>query len=273
MELFGNLIGKGEMGYIFDVAYNSNLVVKLVQIRPYVDGEVKPFRETFEQLRSPRAKKIAVNELQANLFRKLHKKPLSNHLPEIYDFDYGGVTPELRMALKDSFQEYGWASMGGYNALKSVLKEFRVGNRFALWIMERIPCTSINNWCGNGIENRDTWTTHDYIDRVPQEQRAYQKLIQDLYFWHQNVVRDMASVTNIGFRRNGEPVWIDPVVSSWPISIEMGDSDSLEEREKFDLFVSAFGEPQIFLYQEALDSNQYFVWRHDHGALMAEEEI
>ena len=92
MELFGNLIGKGEMGYIFDVAYNSNLVVKLVQIRPYVDGEVKPFRETFEQLRSPRAKKIAVNELQANLFRKLHKKPLSNHLPEIYDFDYGGPT-------------------------------------------------------------------------------------------------------------------------------------------------------------------------------------
>ena len=100
-----------------------------------------------------------------------------------------------------------------------------------------------------------------------------QNLIQDLYFYHNTVVRDVASVTNIGYRLDGEPVWIDPVVSSWPITIEMGDSDSLEEREKFDLFVSAFGEPQIFLYQEALNNNQYFIWRHDHGALMAEDEI
>ena len=272
-NMFGNLIGRGEMGYIFDYTGNPNLVIKLVQIRPYVDGEVRPFRETFLHIRSSRAKKIAINELQANLFRKMEQSPVSDHLPQIFEFSYGGVTLELREALKHSYQTYGWSKFGGYNALKSVLKEFRIGNRYAYWIMEKIPCTSVNDWCDRGMENRNTWTTSDYIDRVPAEQRAYQSLVQDLYYYTNTVVRDMASVTNLGFRESGEPVWIDPIVSSWPITADMEDSPLLEDREKFDLFVAAFNEAQIFLYQEALDNNQYFSYRHEQGALMAEGEL
>ena len=112
--MFGNLIGRGEMGYIFDYTGNPNLVIKLVQIRPYVDGEVRPFRETFRHIRSSRAKKIAINELQANLFRKMEQSPASDHLPQIFEFSYGGVTLELREALKHSYQTYGWGEFGGY---------------------------------------------------------------------------------------------------------------------------------------------------------------
>lgn len=271
-NIFGNLVGMGDMGYIFEYSANPDLVIKLVQIRPYVEGKVKPFRETFSNLRSPRAKKVAINELQSNLFRKLEDAPISSSLPKIYEFSYGGVTSELRDAMKESYSKYGWADFGASQALKSVLREFRLGNRYAYWIMEKIPCTSYNEWCGKLEESpqRIGWSVELYRKLASEEQHAYESLLSDLYHYMDTIVRDMANVKNIGFRNDGSPVWFDPVVSSWPIQSWMEDSEFLVDREKYDLFVSAFGIPQMFLYQEALDSGEYFSHRHDMGALMAE---
>lgn len=272
-DIFGDLIGKGDYGYIFEYAGNPNLVVKLVQIRPYVDGVVRPFRETFNNIRSPRAQKIAINELQSNLFRKLEDKPISEYLPEIFEFSYGGVTMELRNALKESYHKYGWANFGASSMLKSMLKEFKFGNRYAYWIMEKIPCTSYNEWCGflNDSSQRGGWSTELYRKLVAEEQEAYESLLIDLYQYMDIIVRDMANLRNLGFREDGTPVWFDPIVSTWPIQSWMEDSDVLKDREKYDLFIAAFGIPQMFLYQEALDSNKYFSYRHDIGAMMAEE--
>ena len=67
----GPLIGYGQAGFVFDIEGEPKKVVKIVQIRPLVDGMVLPYRNTFKDLRTNRSRKIATNELQANLMARL----------------------------------------------------------------------------------------------------------------------------------------------------------------------------------------------------------
>ena len=82
--------------------------------------------------------------------------------------------------------------------------------------------------------------------------------------------RDVANVANFGYRSDGTPVWFDPIVSTWPITPDMKNSSNIRQREQYDLFIAAFDEPQISRYQQALSNNNYFDYRHDVGAMMAE---
>ena len=59
----GAIIGYGQAGFVFDVEGQPNKVVKIVQIRPFVDGMVLPYRNTFSDIRTLRSRKIATNEL------------------------------------------------------------------------------------------------------------------------------------------------------------------------------------------------------------------
>ena len=263
----GSLIGYGESGFVFELEDDPEKVVKVVQIRPSMVGEVLPYRNTFADLRSMRSRKIATNELQANLMARLVGNPINRHLPHIYDFGYGEVSEEMRDVVRDSYYEYGWEKAD----LISALKEFASGNRLAWWVMERIPNTIYNNWGGMmKYPNRSGWNPHIYQKKVPKEQHAYRSLTEDL-FQHANVIiRDVANVANFGYRSDGTPVWFDPIVSTWPITPTMKNSPNIREREQYDLFIAAFDEPQMARYKKALSNNNYFEYRHDVGAMMAE---
>jgi hypothetical protein len=266
----GTLVGYGESGFVFELEDDPTKVVKVVQIRPFKDGMVLPYRNTFPDLRSMRSRKVATNELQANLMARLVGKPLNQHLPTIYDFGYGGVNEEIRDKFRDSYYEYQWDK----NDLISALKEFSSGNRVAWWVMERIPNTIYNDWGGMmKYQNRAGWNPHIYSQRVPEEQKAYRSLTEDLFQYANVVIRDVANVANMGYREDGTPVWFDPIVSTWPISPSMKNSNDTLKREQYDLFVAAFDEPQISRYGRAISNNDYFSYRHDVGAMMAEGQL
>jgi|TARA_R110000824_G_C15212538_1_gene676760 hypothetical protein len=263
----GPIIGYGQAGFVFDVEGSPDKVIKIVQIRPLVDGMVLPYRNTFKDLRTMRSRKIATNELQANLMARLVGQPVSENLPQIYDFGIGEVDSDMRNELRLSYQKYGWKK----NDLLSALKEFQQNNRVAWWVMEKIPNTIYNNW-GGMMEHphRAGWNPHIYENQVPEEQEAYRNLTADLFKYANVIIRDVANVANMGFREDGTPVWFDPIVSTWPINPNMENSTSLLDREKYDLFVAAFDESQMKRYEQALSNNQYFNFRHGVGALMAE---
>ncbi len=263
----GAIIGYGQAGFVFDVEGQPNKVVKIVQIRPFVDGMVLPYRNTFSDLRTLRSRKIATNELQANLMARLVGQPVSENLPEVYDFGIGSVDETMRNSMRTSYQKYGWEK----NDLLSALKEFQPNNRVAWWVMEKIPNTIYNKWGGMMKHPyRAGWNPHIYQSQVPEEQEAYRNLTADLFKYANVIIRDVANVANMGFRDDGTPVWFDPIVSTWPIEPSMNDSPKLLDREKYDLFVAAFDEPQMARYEQALSNNQYFDYRHGTGALMAE---
>ena len=133
----GPIIGYGQAGFVFDVEGQPDKVVKIVQIRPLVDGMVLPYRNTFDDLRTIRSRKIATNELQANLMARLVGQPVSENLPEVYDFGIGSVDEAMRNSMRTSYQRYGWEK----NDLLSALKEFQPQNRVAWWIMEKMRTT------------------------------------------------------------------------------------------------------------------------------------
>ena len=263
----GSIIGYGQAGFVFDVKDEPDKVIKIVQIRPLVDGMVLPYRNTFSDLRSLRSRKIATNELQANLMARLVGQPISDNLPEIYDFGIGTVDGDMRNSIRESYRQYGWEK----NDLLSALNEFTFQNRIAWWIMEKIPNTTYNQWGGMlKHPHRDGWNPHIYERQVPEEQAEYRNLTEELYKYANVVIRDVANPENMGFRDNGTPVWFDPIVSTWPINSSMENSPHLIDREKYDLFVAAFDEPQMKRYEQALSNNQYFDYRHGTGAMMAE---
>ncbi len=263
----GTLIGKGESGYVFDVVGQPDQVIKIVQIRPGDEaGNPRPFREAFPRS-SVRSKKIARNELQANLFARLVKVKFNSHLPFIYDFGIQSGGNELQQDIYDSYKNYGWSAQDW----NDMLTEFSGDSRVAWWVMEKIPYMIYNNWGGNMPEKPTAgWSSREYQKYYPKEQSAYEDLTHELLGEASIILRDTKNPANMGYREDGTPVWFDPTVSTWPISRNMRNSSRLLDREKYDLFADAFGVDQISRYSKSIEDGSYFTERHGIGALMAE---
>jgi len=267
MPEIGTLIGKGESGYVFDVEGRPDQVIKIVEIRPGDElGNPLPFRKVFPRS-SLRSKKIARNELQANLFARLVNVDFNSYLPKIYDFGIQQGGQDLHSKIYESYQNYDWDA-ADWN---SMVTEFGGSNRVAWWVMEKIPYMVYNNWGGNLPEKPiPGWSSREYSHYYPKEQAAYEDLTHELLSEASIIMRDTKNPANMGYREDGTPVWFDPTVSTWPISRNMRDSNRLLDREKYDLFADAFGVDQISRYQKSIQDGSYFTERHGIGALLAE---
>jgi len=270
MPELGPLVGKGESGYVFEVDGEPEKVLKIVQIRPAdAAGRIRPFRETFPRP-TARSRKVARNELQANLFARLVNLRFNPHLPHIYDFGIQSAGTELQEQILSSYQNYGWDN----SAMRAMMREYTADNRVAWWVMERIPFMVYNDWGGQmEVLPVPGWTSKNYAQHYPAQQAAYEDLTHDLLSEASVILRDTKNPANMGYRKDGTPVWFDPTVSTWPITRAMKDSNRLLDREKYDLFADAFGVDQINRYQQAIADGSYFRERHGLGALMAETEV
>lgn len=279
-QYFGKLIASGEGGYIFENPKNKNRISKLVPLRPYLNYEV---RDTLKNPKSYHSKRLAINELQANLFRELFlihtgKSKISSDivpsgLPKVYLFAQGETTQKLRDELIASQEKYEW----GENALQIILND--VTHSVAFWVMEKVPCVASNGFCGLAESlrlfpnSRSSWVNPAFYEVfVPEEQREYENTLDFLYRNLNMVVRDVKSVDNFGIRDDGTFVFFDPIPSLWPITESMEDSGMSYFRNRYDLFVRAFGEDQISKYSHAIRDGTYFRFRHGIGLKEAEGE-
>ena len=90
MRMFGELVGAGQAGFVFEKASIPNHYYKIV---PLAD---KPLAEY--GLNSVKAKQYAVNQNQALLFHQLFRNKTLDlpQLPKIHNFFQGSVNSTLR---------------------------------------------------------------------------------------------------------------------------------------------------------------------------------
>jgi len=241
MRMFGELVGAGQAGFVFEKASNPNHYYKIV---PLAD---KPLAEY--GLNSVKAKQYAVNQNQALLFHQLFRNKTLDlpQLPKIHNFFQGSVNSTLR-------QNFLQNNDIDNPHLTTLLKHLPVGQKIAVWEMEKIPCLTENDYCNQ-------------YNALPANQNPdYQNLLTsllDLGF----VVRDVANPENFGYRTDGTQVFFDPIVAAWPIT----EADKFLRPELYDNFVSAFGVDQIRTVARALDNKDYYTWYHGGGVMESEE--
>jgi len=241
MRMFGELVGAGQAGFVFEKASNPNHYYKIV---PLAD---KPLAEY--GLNSVKAKQYAVNQNQALLFHQLFRNKTLDlpQLPQIHNFFQGSVNSTLR-------QNFLQNNDIDNPHLATLLKHLPVGQKIAVWEMEKIPCLTENDYCNQ-------------YNALPANQNPdYQNLLTsllDLGF----VVRDVANPENFGYRTDGTQVFFDPIVAAWPIS----EADKFLRPELYDNFVSAFGVDQIRTVARALANKDYYTWYHGGGVMESEE--
>lgn len=236
--MFGKLVDAGQAGFIFEKETDPTHYLKVVALGG------KPLKSY--GLDSLTAKLYAINQNQARLFYQLYRSG-SNipQLPKVYAFYTGKVNTVMRRAFleNDSSEE-----------LNTLLKSLPVGQKIAVWEMEKIPCLTENDFC------------QMYEDKTPQNNPDYQNLLEELLNMG-FVVRDIANPDNFGFRHDGTQVFYDPVVAPWPVS----EATLLEDPNRYAAFVAAFSLDQIPTIHGALNNGDYFTWYHGGGILEAED--
>ncbi len=237
---FGRLIGAGQAGFVFQNMDNPKHYYKLVAL-PRSPISEYPVRSLDRNL-------YAVNTQQAKLFQRLFQSGNQpSALPEVYSFTEGIVDPSIRRQLITSSEDFNWQ-----DEITELLRVFRTGQPYAIWEMEAIPCTDVNDYCER----------YDGSKIAPLENSDYQQLLK--YLLTQGfVVRDIRNPENFGFRENGSQVFFDPVVSSWPV--DASDPESMAA------FTGTFGNDLVTV-QRALDSGDYFNWYHGQAIMQSEEE-
>jgi len=235
---FGRLVGVGQAGFVFQNMDNPKHFYKLVAL-PNQPLSTYPIRSLDRKL-------FAVNSQQAVLFQRLAEsgnQPSS--LPQVYSFVQGTIDPSLRRQLITSAEDFDWE-----DELTYLLREFRTGQPYAIWEMEAIPCTDVNDYCEK----------YDGSKVSPLDNSDYQDLLRWLLS-QGFVVRDIRNPENFGFRENGSQVFFDPVVAPWPVN----DSDP----ESRAAFTGTFGNDLVTV-QRALDSGDYFNWYHGQAIMQSE---
>lgn len=242
---FGRLIGAGQAGYVFQNMDQPEHYLKLVALPN------KPISEY--PTKSLDAARFAVNQQQAELMQRVFETgnaPPS--LPRIYSYTEGKITPLIQQQLMESDDLFPWEDP---DDLWTMLRDFRPGQRYAVWEMEAIPCLSDTDFCN----------LYDALPS-PAENQDYQQLLR--YLLDQGfVVRDIRSPDNYGFRTDGTQVFFDPVVAPWPVS----ESDRNRDPDRYWSFVSIFG-PEIAKVQQTIEDGRYFTWYHGQAVMQSETE-
>ena len=234
--MFGELIGGGQAGFVFENPTNSESYYKIVPL-----GD-KPISEYGNN--STKSRKFAVNRNQARLFYQLSKKDLGiSQLPEIYSFFTGRVNSKLR-------QNFLRNNESDNPYLSKLLADLPVGEKIAVWEMERIPMLG-----SYGFEKLPPTQSADY-------QNLLTKLLE-LGF----VVRDVANPENFGYREDGTQVFFDPIVADWPTT----EADEFLQPVRYHNFVSSFGRDQFPIVARSIANNDYFTWYHDGGVMESED--
>ena len=179
MTVFGNLIGYGDYGFVYEDETELNgpdgSVVKIVNLENIC------------------------NEQQYNMFNQI-----MNHqnqgirtpgLPFVFQTFRGTMNQSilniLSYATTDSL------------ARRRVRETFKVNDNYGIIVMERLPCIAQNQFCGRNLKDKGN---------VAEEQAVYESMVTYLYhsgWW----VRDLIDPRNIGYNIHGEPVWFDPMVA------------------------------------------------------------
>ena len=239
--MFGNLIGAGIGGYVFQSDTHDDRCYKIVSLPD------KPLK--FYGLQSDVGRVYGINENQADLFYQLsNANDVPSSLPKVYQYYEGNITLKLLEATRQ----------------ENFYLPLTLGQPIAVWEMEKIPCLLSNNFCD---------VTHP--EKQPLENRQYQSMLHYLLDngW---VVRDIAGADNYGYRRNGEQVWFDPVVAPWPksgITKSMKNSSNPSKAALYDSFVTAYGSNQLSILHQAIKDKRYFSHYHQGGVLQAEEML
>ncbi len=234
-------MGAGQAGFVFEKASNPNHYYKIV---PLAD---KPLAEY--GLNSVKAKQYAVNQNQALLFHQLFRNKTLDlpQLPKIHNFFQGSVNSTLRQNFLEN-------NDSDNPHLTTLLKNLPLGQKIAVWEMEKIPCLTENDYCNQ-------------YNVLPANQNPdYQNLLTSLLELG-FVVRDVANPENFGYRTDGTQVFFDPIVAAWPIT----EADKFLRPELYDNFVSAFGVDQIRTVARALSTKDYYTWYHGGGVMESEE--
>ena len=242
---FGRLIGAGQAGYVFQNMDQPENYLKIVALPN------KPLHEYPKN--SLDAALYAVNQNQSQLMRQLFESgnaPPS--LPKIYSYTEGKITPLIQKQIMDSDELFPWEDADDF---WTMLREFRIGQRYAIWEIETIPCLSESDFC-NRYET----------DANPLQNKDYQDLLR--YLLQQGyVVRDIRNSENYGFRTDGSQVFFDPIVAPWPVS----ESDQNKNPERYWAFRHAFGD-EISKVKQTLADGRYFNWYHGQAIMQSETE-
>ena len=240
--MFGKLVGAGQAGFVFEKASNPNHYYKIVPLG------MKPLAEY--GLNSLQASIYAINRNQALMYYYLSKDKSLDlpQLPKIYSFYQGAVNPKLR-------QNFLRNNETDNPHLNLLMQNLPVGQKIAVWEMEKIPCLTENDYC-------------NLYDKLPPEQNQdYQKLLStllDLGF----VVRDIANPENFGYRNDGTQVFFDPIVAPWPTT----EADKFLQPARYESFVASFGSDQIPTIARSIANGDYFTWYHGGGVMESETE-
>ena len=179
MTVFGNLVGYGDYGFVYEDETEIN----------GPDGSVVKIMN----LNNP------CNLQQYNMFIQI-----MNHQ------DQGIRTPGLpfvfqtfRGIMNSNILNILSYATNDSEARRRVRTTFPAGTQYGIVNMERLPCIAQNQFCGRNLKDKGNQL---------EEQSIYEAMVTYLYdsgWW----VRDLIDPRNIGYNIHGEPVWFDPMVA------------------------------------------------------------
>lgn len=242
---FGRLIGAGQCGYVFQNMDQPEHYLKIVALPN------KPLSEYPHK--SWDAALYAANQNQSQLMKQLFESGnMPASLPKIYSYTEGKITPLIQRQLMESDEFFPWDDSDDF---WTMLREFRIGQRYAIWEIETIPCLSESDFC-NRFET----------DSNPLQNKDYQELLR--YLLKQGfVVRDIRNPENYGFRQDGSQVFFDPVIAPWPVS----ESDKNKNPDRYWAFRNTFGD-EISMVKQTIEDGRYFTWYHGQAVMQSETE-
>ena len=231
--MFGELIGYGDYGFVFDDETEINgpdgAVIKIMTLDT-------PGWEC--------------NTQQYNLFAQL-----MNHqdqgirtpgLPYIFKHFRGQMDITLLNILSYMSKETD------PRAVRALRESIPVGSEYAVVMMEKLPCVATNQYCGRDLKDKGN---------IAEEQSVYEHMVTYLYesgWW----VRDVIDPRNVGYNLHGEPVWFDPMVARRR-GFPGYSADAIEQcHEEVAAYPSS--------YRKAVQDGSYFKQRHGYGLFHGE---
>ena len=233
--MFGELIGYGDYGFVFEDETEINgpdgSVVKIMTLDT-------PGWEC--------------NTQQYNLFAQL-----MNHqdqgirtpgLPYIFKHFRGQMDITLLNILSYMSKETD------PRAVRALRESIPVGSEYAVVMMEKLPCVATNQYCGRDLKDKGN---------IAEEQSVYEHMVKYLYesgWW----VRDVIDPRNVGYNLHGEPVWFDPMVARRQ-GFPGYSADAIEQcHEEVAAYPSS--------YRKAVQDGSYFKQRHGYGLFHSETQ-
>jgi len=232
--MFGELIGYGDYGFVFEDETEINgpdgAVIKIMTLDT-------PGWEC--------------NTQQYNMFTQL-----MNHQ------DQGIRTPGLPYIFKHfrGQMDINLLNILSYvskdtdpHAVRALRESIPVGSEYAVVMMEKLPCVATNQYCGRDLKDKGN---------IAEEQSVYEHMVKYLYesgWW----VRDVIDPRNVGYNLHGAPVWFDPMVARRQ-GFPGYSADAIDQcHEEVAAYPSS--------YRKAVQDGSYFKQRHGYGLFHTED--